>query len=360
MTVMSHATSNESVRSLPALVVGGFRRVDDLWRTLCAVGGPRRCAWLLTTWGLLYGIPLIVVIRQLQGATPRTLSTLALCVISGLFALASDIAASETYPLLLRAGLRQARWVMLGIGLGPWALVALSHGAAGTPFAYGWLLAVGGVLLWRLLSMSTLFATPHATAATQPARPQSTPVATTVTDRTTATATATADQPAVAEHEAERLNVTTRPAARRETLPMSEEILLVDEDDQVADETDSLEEPTPLEEDEEDIEAPAPAHWSQRGTNEAGADQLTGSTLAEFATGQKQAIVHIPFQPPFAQVPAMHCDLDESLAPGLRAKVAAVYVYGARIELRRSGEILPALQVPVFYRVQQFMRTDNG
>ena len=85
--------------------------------------------------------------------------------------------------------------------------------------------------------------------------------------------------------------------------------------------------------------------WFQRSTDAAGAIRLRGKIIAEFAAGQSFANVHIPFFPPFAGVPEFSCELTG--APSVRAKAPAIYRYGARIELKRTGEMASAMRVEV-------------
>lgn len=75
-------------------------------------------------------------------------------------------------------------------------------------------------------------------------------------------------------------------------------------------------------------------HWMGRTVEADGTERLQGSTVADFASGQKQTIVHLAFCPPFAATPEFSCDSGTDSA--CRLKVAAVYPYGARIELKRT------------------------
>lgn len=73
-------------------------------------------------------------------------------------------------------------------------------------------------------------------------------------------------------------------------------------------------------------------HVVQRLTRslEGGVDVLEGAIRVDFAAGQKLAVVHIPFWPAFSCPPRIDCETMDC-----RAKVAAVHVYGTRIEVKR-------------------------
>lgn len=83
-----------------------------------------------------------------------------------------------------------------------------------------------------------------------------------------------------------------------------------------------------------------PLHWMSRTADADGAEHLQGGTVVDFASGQKQAIVHVAFCPPFTGTPEIECDSDDDDA--CRLKVAAVYPYGVRIELKRAESAAPA------------------
>jgi len=81
----------------------------------------------------------------------------------------------------------------------------------------------------------------------------------------------------------------------------------------------------------------SPQQWLARSAPGPGEDFLEGTLRSEFVPGQKLLFLHVPFSPPFLAVPELECEVQ---AEGeVRLKVAAVYRYGARIELRRSGPL---------------------
>ncbi len=76
--------------------------------------------------------------------------------------------------------------------------------------------------------------------------------------------------------------------------------------------------------------------WMTRRTDADGFDSLEGGTKVKFSAGQKLAVVHLGFFPSFAQTPEMECEvLDEGT---YHIRPAAVYPYGARLEIQRSGQ----------------------
>lgn len=68
---------------------------------------------------------------------------------------------------------------------------------------------------------------------------------------------------------------------------------------------------------------------------EQGIDVLECLFRVEFAAGQREAGVHIPIWPAFAEVPEVECEpLDES---EVEATAASVHTYGVRIDVRLSA-----------------------
>ena len=85
--------------------------------------------------------------------------------------------------------------------------------------------------------------------------------------------------------------------------------------------------------------------WLERVTDESGAVIVRGQALASFAAGQSIAIVHVPFCPALARIPQFICDVDD--APSVRPRAPAVFRYGARIELKRTGDTSHTARVRV-------------
>lgn len=81
----------------------------------------------------------------------------------------------------------------------------------------------------------------------------------------------------------------------------------------------------------------------QRRLTATGTDLLEGQLQAEFAAGSRQAVVHVPFIPPFSVAPRVECEIADG--SDARVKVGAVFPYGARLELRRNTAELPEQQI---------------
>lgn len=77
--------------------------------------------------------------------------------------------------------------------------------------------------------------------------------------------------------------------------------------------------------------------WMKRQRDAEGCDSLEGATKVEFVADQKLAVVHLCFFPSFAGTPEMECEiLDEG---SFHIRPAAVYPYGARVEVQRSAPL---------------------
>lgn len=81
----------------------------------------------------------------------------------------------------------------------------------------------------------------------------------------------------------------------------------------------------------------------QRRSSVSGADVLEGQLTAVFAAGARQTVLHVPFIPPFAEVPRVECEVADG--SDSRIKVGTVFPYGVRLELKRSTPDLPELHV---------------
>lgn len=79
--------------------------------------------------------------------------------------------------------------------------------------------------------------------------------------------------------------------------------------------------------------------WMTRQSLPDGAEQIEGSIRVSFAAGQRAVSVHVPFSPPFASVPQVECETDGDDA---RWKLAVVYAYGMRVDLKRESSEEPA------------------
>ena len=86
----------------------------------------------------------------------------------------------------------------------------------------------------------------------------------------------------------------------------------------------------------------------ERTLDASGAVSLRGQVQAEFAAGQSTTVVHIPFCPPLALLPEVACEIID--APTVRARAPSVFRYGARVELKRAGDISASVRVAVGFR----------
>ena len=91
-----------------------------------------------------------------------------------------------------------------------------------------------------------------------------------------------------------------------------------------------------------------PDEWMERTLDGSGAVTWRGRLQAEFAAGQSVAVVHIPFCPSFGVIPEFTCEIID--APAVRARSPAVFRYGARVELKRSGDASHPARVAIHFR----------
>lgn len=76
-----------------------------------------------------------------------------------------------------------------------------------------------------------------------------------------------------------------------------------------------------------------------RRQRDSDGDRLDGDLTVHWQNGQRQQLVHVPFVPSFEEVPDVSCTCEDDPSDGqVRARVAEVQRFGARIELRRSGQ----------------------
>ena len=81
--------------------------------------------------------------------------------------------------------------------------------------------------------------------------------------------------------------------------------------------------------------------WMTRRCDVDGCDWLEGGTKVRFLAGQKLAVVHLGFFPSFALTPEIECEiLDEGT---FHIRPAAVYPYGARLEVQRPAPLEAAI-----------------
>ena len=96
------------------------------------------------------------------------------------------------------------------------------------------------------------------------------------------------------------------------------------------------------------LPTPAAGAWTERSHDAHGQLLLRGKVSARFSPGQSLTTVHIPFIPVLPRVPEFSCEIIDQ--PAVRARSPVVYRFGARIELKRAGDIGLALDVEVEFR----------
>jgi hypothetical protein len=69
-----------------------------------------------------------------------------------------------------------------------------------------------------------------------------------------------------------------------------------------------------------------------RVREEGGAEAVHARLVAEFATGQRQATLHVAFCPPLERVPVIEMEVVDG--PEAELKAGAAYCHGARVEVR--------------------------
>lgn len=76
--------------------------------------------------------------------------------------------------------------------------------------------------------------------------------------------------------------------------------------------------------------------WSTRRKTADSRESIEGWSRVQLASKQKSITIHIPFVPPFVSTPEIECEtLDDD--GQLQLRVAGIWSYGARIELRRAN-----------------------
>jgi hypothetical protein len=88
----------------------------------------------------------------------------------------------------------------------------------------------------------------------------------------------------------------------------------------------------------------------ERRTTSQGIEEIEGTAEARFGAGQKHCTLHIAFCPPFAERPTV--ELAAGTGLDAQVKAAAVYPYGVRIDVRRSGDAREAGVCRVEFRAR--------
>lgn len=89
-----------------------------------------------------------------------------------------------------------------------------------------------------------------------------------------------------------------------------------------------------------------PIHYQKRLIVD-GVEVIEGEATADFLPGQKEAILHLSFCPPFSALPDVHAE--DALGGDLEIRAEAVYPFGARLSVRRASGIEAAASRQVSY-----------
>jgi hypothetical protein len=90
----------------------------------------------------------------------------------------------------------------------------------------------------------------------------------------------------------------------------------------------------------------ASSHWQKRLLIE-GSEMIEGEACVDFLPGQREAVLHLSFCPPFATVPEVHGE--DALGGNLEVRAEAVHTFGARLSVRRSSGIEAAESCQISY-----------
>lgn len=97
--------------------------------------------------------------------------------------------------------------------------------------------------------------------------------------------------------------------------------------------------------------------WMERTTGASGEVTLQGKVQSEFAAGQSIATVHIPFCPAFGQIPEFSCEVIDE--PSVRTRSPAVFRYGARLEIKRTGDTSGPARLEIRFRATASSRNSS-
>ncbi|MGE3317607.1 MAG: hypothetical protein AB7O26_21055 [Planctomycetaceae bacterium] len=90
---------------------------------------------------------------------------------------------------------------------------------------------------------------------------------------------------------------------------------------------------------------PKVSQWIKRCLDDGGKERIEGSARIEFASGQKQATLHVPFVPALPAIPQVEAHVLDG-AP-VRLKIGFAQAFGVRIEARRSDSAQSPLVVDI-------------
>jgi hypothetical protein len=92
---------------------------------------------------------------------------------------------------------------------------------------------------------------------------------------------------------------------------------------------------------------PETTHWMSRSVQD-GCDAIEGGFRIEFAPGQRQVAVHVPFSPALPAMPEIECEPIGGDAE-VRVRVTSTQAYGLRIEVTRQSEFEQRQEVQLAY-----------
>jgi len=84
-----------------------------------------------------------------------------------------------------------------------------------------------------------------------------------------------------------------------------------------------------------------------------GVETIAGTIAAEFAPGERLAVLHVAFCPPFERLPSVDCEA--AAGPACDAKVAQILHQGARVEVRLARASTAEEHVEI-----EFVASDSG
>jgi len=97
-----------------------------------------------------------------------------------------------------------------------------------------------------------------------------------------------------------------------------------------------------------EYEASDSDEWMKRKRSESGQVTLEGQAIAEFGAGQSVLTIHIPFCPAFSGIPEFSYEVVNE--PSVLARRPTVYRYGARLELKRTGDTSTSARIHIRFR----------
>lgn len=94
----------------------------------------------------------------------------------------------------------------------------------------------------------------------------------------------------------------------------------------------------PIADDEQEVADESTTQWMTR-RKEADGESIEGTVRVEFASGQREAVLHVTFCPPLSAVPEVEFECVDG--EDWQIKPEAALPYGLRIQVRRSTAVTP-------------------